>query len=205
MKGPGGTAGTVRVPDVSGEALINSLSDRRWDPDFDASIQAANGLLVFVNPANVKEPVTWVEAQAWARALGDGGEEGDGQDSPKKPWSLAEASTAALLIDLLEVVLSRNLRRPIPIVLIVSAWDLIADVDPQAWVDGHLPLLSHYLRNNPSLFRLALFGVSAQGGALPEKEAELQAMDDPADRVRVVGGSGDPRDLTRPLQWLLTQ
>jgi hypothetical protein len=196
--------GLLRIPDPSGEALINSLGDRRWDFDFDAFIRAATGLMLFVNPSRIIEPVTWVEAVAWAAQVeGDGGTETDGEALIKKPWSITEASTGALLVDLLEAALSRNPRRPIPVAMIVSAWDLIDDGDPHAWIDQHLPLLSQYFQNNPALVTVRCFGISAQGGPLPEQEDQLQAVDEPADRVRIVGSEGDHRDLTAPLKWLL--
>lgn len=192
----------IHIPDVSGEALMTSLSDRRWDAKFDQAVQDADGILLFVHPDRVIEPLTHVEVQHWAGMI-DGALATGGDDQSRMSWDVTKAATDPLLVDLLQVVVSRNATRPIRIAVLVSAWDLVGGSDSLLWLRQHLPLLNQFLNSNPDLFTSHVFGVSAQGGRYPEEEHALRAVDDPTDKVFIVGGDGDRRDLTEPIKRLL--
>ncbi|WP_022674628.1 hypothetical protein [Novosphingobium sp. B-7] len=90
--------------------------------------------------------------------------------------------------------------------LIVSAWDLVADeqdMTPAKWLEAKRPMLNQFLANNDDLWELRIYGVSAQGGRLPERKAEFEGMMNQSKRILVVGVEAGQHDLTAPLRWLI--
>ena len=62
-------------------------------------------------------------------------------------------------------------------------------------------MLAQFLQHNPELWDLRVYGVSAQGGRLPQDRKRLKSMN-PAERIRIVGHHAKPHDLTAPLRWM---
>ncbi len=198
-----GRTSRLHIPDVSGEALRTSLADRRWDAKFDQAVRDSTGILLFVHPHSLVEPITHAEVQRWGRDLERDSAPPVEAAEARPDWEIDRAATDPLVVDLLQVVLTRNPVRPIPIAIIVSAWDLVGDPDPPPWFRSHFPLLSQFLDNNPDLVASKVFGISAQGGRYPQDEAALRAHPEPADKVRIAGPTRDHRDITEPIQWIL--
>ena len=107
--------------------------------------------------------------------------------------------------------LSYHLADPPRVVVLISAWDLLEDLDttPMKWLGDALPMLSQYLEG---LDDVVVFGLSAQGGEFEKKddsEEQLEKVEElrqlpPVKRPRIVTDSGEPsNDLTLPLRHLL--
>jgi hypothetical protein len=96
-------------------------------------------------------------------------EHGQGSSSPElREWSYDFAPTQIKLVELLQFVLSiRKTATPVPIAVVVSAWDLIKGPTlPISWIESHLPLLSQFLTSNADAIPSRVYGVSALGGDL---------------------------------------
>jgi hypothetical protein len=158
-----------------------------------------------------------------AKTLGAAVEQGD--ETPRRhgevsatPTGRPSEFTPALtprqvqIVDLLEAFSDPPLElRPKRIAVVVSAWDLVnSDVTPEGWLQNKMPLLDQYLRSRSDEFETRIYGVSAQGGRLPQQgqpdegsdRQELLAMLVPSRRIRVVGHGADDHDLTHPIAWL---
>ncbi|MBN4097047.1 hypothetical protein [Methylobacterium sp. OT2] len=116
------------------------------------------------------------------------------------------------IVDLLEAFSDAPLKlRPKRIAVVISAWDLVGpDVTPDGWLMDKMPLVDQYLRSRSDEFETRIYGVSAQGGRLPQQgqsdegsdRQALLAMQVPSSRIRVVGHGAEDHDLTHPIAWL---
>jgi len=201
-----GAATRLNIPDLSGEVFSHAIHSRRWDPRIAEPANAADGLLIFVNPGQLREPA-WV----FERPTG-------GQPEGPQPiaWSADLLPTQVQLVDLLQSVKYLRSGRVCPVAVIVSAWDEVASFydEPSVWLSERLPLLDQYLATNARAFPNKLFGVSAQGGPLPGSEAALLDKK-PFERPFIVEGlarsegagnsdvARSAHDLSAPVRWLI--
>jgi hypothetical protein len=111
--------------------------------------------------------------------------------------------TQAKLVELLQFLLELVDQR-LRVAVVVSAWDLVAEVGqpPREYVSGRMPLLRQFLDANDDVVDHAVFGVSAQGGTIPDDKSKLLELDS-LKRIGVFHGSESDHDITRPLAWLL--
>jgi len=156
-----------------------------------------------------------VNASGDAVEPGDEASQGEASGTPTgKPSEFTPALTPrqVQIVDLLEAFSDAPLKlRPKRIAVVVSAWDLVgSDVTPDGWLSDKMPLLDQYLRSRSDELETRIYGVSAQGGRLPQQgqpdegsdRQALLAMQIPSSRIRVVGHGGDDHDLTHPIAWL---
>lgn len=110
-----------------------------------------------------------------------------------------------LLVEILQIM-NRPPRAPKErmIAVIVSAWDAVeeSDLTPEDWLKRNRPMVWQYLHSNTALWKARVYGVSAQGGRLPEEKAALQGKV-PGQRVQIIGHEAQPHDLTAPIDWLM--
>jgi len=115
------------------------------------------------------------------------------------------ACTSARIVDALENVLAlRADSRPLRVGIVVSAWDSVdPSLTPAQWVQERLPALTSFIEVNSDRMIADVFGISAQGGRLPQQKDELLAKGDVIDRVFARDRSGDPVALAQPLRWTM--
>lgn len=208
----GGAAGRVEFPDLPGESFRTQWTDRHWTEEFDERVHAANGILLFVAPA-LRESRLIVEADS--RLPTPASPAGPAMPSAEVAWNAKHSPTQAQVVELLQFLDDAwEPGRPIPLAVVISAWDLAerfaaydsgAAPAPEDWIEARMPLLWQYLRANTERFRWRAYGISAQGGDLAE-QAEVSRMQEYAvtsQRIRVVEVDGESHDPTRPLRWLL--
>jgi len=130
-------------------------------------------------------------------------------------WKIEHASQQTRLVDLLQFVAKLSpMNAPLPVAVIISAWDLVEKVpeaargripnDPNEFLVEFWPLLSQYLINNDHKYSYRVYGVSARGGgATPEEVTRLTAISRPSDRILIVDDKNRSKDLTRPIRWIL--
>lgn len=196
----------VCIPDLSGESYESAWSYRTLNRERAETIGNAEGVLLFVHPDRIKKEVLISEIADIVNDLDEGCEEEDENDaSGTVGWDAQEAPTQIQLVDLIQCVLRLNESRPLRLGVVVSAWDRIGqEVLPADWIKCELPLLWQYLRCNDSSLVVRFFGVSAQGGRIPDDVDNLRELDRPTDRIQVIDGTGDiSSDITTPLRWLM--
>ena len=202
------------IPDLSGELLVGYLEARQWPQSFQEMVDAAVATLLFVNPSVVTEPAWIFDIHAPAgEPEQTAATESAAQDEVPEPWSIRKSPTQVQMVDMLQLI--RRPDRSVPLAVVVSAWDLLAADynEPGEWLTDRMPLLDQFLACNIDSFPHQLFGVSAQGGHLPDERQRLLEMD-PSKKVLVVPGpsrgcsfrinsSVARNDITAPVRWLM--
>lgn len=197
------------MPDRSGEVFEVIVADREWSLEFDQFVADLDGVLLFVHPEHVREPLTIQESSVTEQALAPSPAEVAPLEPvatpAPRPWSADTIPTQVQLVDLLQLLLSSSPRCPLRVGVIVSAWDVLGDdaPAPKHWVRDQLPLLDQYLRANTERIAFRVYGVSAYGGDPSRQGEELRSHMTPATRVRVIGCDAGPHDVSAPLRWLV--
>ena len=198
----------LSVPDLSGETYLSHWMDREWSDKFTSAAEEASAILVFLHP---NQPLEAPEITTTMRMLGPLTEdETEPEDSAEQPpWDPERAAGIVQLVEVLQF-LKRNLKGPLRVAVMVSAWDLIKKryATPEEFIKTRTPLLEQFLRTNSDSFNCTVFGVSALGGDLENKEDtdRLQNYTGYAsERIEIVpAASGTEHDITRPLRWALS-
>ena len=201
----GGPATEVVVPDLAGESLQQSLSHRKWTADFSAFVRESTGVLLFVHAGEVYQHWSILDADEMA--------DGDTQssletraadDSIESEWDPSKLPTQVHLVDLLQVLCDHIAKDRFRLALVVSAWDLVDELRPSEWLARELPLLDQFVVSARPRLDFRVYGVSAQGGRLPEDADRLKAHITASHRIQVVlGDSAHSNDITAPLRWIL--
>jgi hypothetical protein len=191
-----GPALWLSLPDLSGESVRELVEERHWRLTLEQALEDADALVLFVHPDRIGAPIPIAMAAAAAGPLVDAAPAHAPVFEPKR------ACTAAKLVDAMENILDATRRpEPLRVAIVVSAWDTVAgDRTPDAWLAERLPGLRDMLMANPDLVETRVFGVSAQGGRLPDQQSEL-ASRELRFRVYAKDGAGRPADLSDPLRW----
>lgn len=206
----------LEVPDLSGELFRDHWVDRSWSAEFDQQVKAADGIILMASTLT-KESTLLREVDA---AIPQGSEADDStpevnEERPDQPeaevsealreWDARRTEAQVQLVEHLQFVQRSRSGQPIPVAVLLCAWDQVLAVAPQTapreWLSQRLPLLDQYLEVNSRDFPSTVFGISAQGGDLDEKD-RLLAMR-PVDRLLVADGASSSHDLTVPLAWVL--
>ena len=119
-------------------------------------------------------------------------------------WDAKYSAYQAKLVDLLQITSRLRGAQPARLAIVISAWDRCEKekLQPEAWIQVRLPLLYQYLIANSDVCEFAVFGVSAQGAEL-KSPGELLDTIRASDRIKVVRGDNESKDLTLPIQFLL--
>jgi hypothetical protein len=197
----------VFFPDMSGELFSLQWKERRCARAHHRLAREASGVLLFVHPNTVVEPVRIDEVTPIIEEIGPTADATDDGNAPRS-WDADRVPTQVKLVDLVSALVREPFALPhVQIAVIVSAWDLVGDSagSPSSWLATRLPLLHQYLRANPERFATRIFGVSAQGGDLARDGERLLLEDVPARRIVVVEDETRSHDLTAPVRWAMGQ
>ncbi len=196
----------IVVPDLAGESIDRSLADRRWTEVFSEFVRTSTGVLLFVHPSKITAHWSIPDAQDVAGEGTPSLLEADAADeSAESEWSPDKVPPQVKLVDLLQLLCGHIDKKRFRLALIVSAWDLVSDQGiPSVWLAKELPLLDQFLNSALSRLDFRVYGISAQGGQIPEDGDRLKAYDKASDRIQVVlGNSASSHDITAPLRWVL--
>ncbi|WP_175948376.1 hypothetical protein [Burkholderia pyrrocinia] len=203
------TEAEIVVPDFSGEAFRRPAATGNCSSAIARMLSELDGLLLFTNADRSADDVRLEALAALFSDPASGTEGGYAEGAPAHsavPFDPVNMPEEALLVELLQI-LNRPPRVPTArmIAVIVSAWDVVEEPDliPEQWFEQHRPMLCQFLRNNDDLWAVRVYGVSAQGGKLPDEKKALQAKI-PGERVQIIGHGAQPHDLTAPIDWLMT-
>lgn len=208
----------VHIPDLGGETLRMLVEDRIWDSRLQDTIAASDAMLLFLHPEKLRLPLTISMADEILSGLqspqgDDPPQSADGQDSEQSTeielpeFRAKSACTVAKCIDALENILTRQRTRwPIRLGIIISAWDTVeGSLTPASWLMDRAPALDSFFRANTDMIEWSLYGVSAQGGTLPDERDELLARGSVRNRVYALNENGVEVPFTDPLRWAVWQ
>lgn len=198
----------VTFPDLSGETFENQWTQRRWEEQYAALVDEADGALLFVHPDRLTEPTPIYAADEICTHLGEqpGCLVGSTGSSEEVEWKTDLAPTQVILVELLQFLMARRpAYRGFRLGVVVSAWDTLGPppIRPEQWVEKRLPLLHQYLTSNDDFFVVEYFGLSAQGGDLNSDRIALLRRDRPSDRIRVVWNGSESHDVTLLVRWMM--
>lgn len=203
---------TLQIPDLAGESFGRHFADRAWPAAYAQACAQATGLMLFIHAVNVCEPQPIRLADATMVGLEDSPDEVApalaAPDVPCPPWDPESTPTQVQLVSLLQVV-AAEARRPLPVAVILSAWDLVErampKATPESFLQQRLPLLAQFLRANALGLSARVYGVSAQGGDLkdPAQRQALESKENPSERLRVIGADASLHDLAAPIRFLM--
>lgn len=200
----------LSVPDLSGETYLRHWVDREWSDSFSDTAVAASGILVFVHPNQPLEaPEITTTLRLLPAALQAEATAHETEQHHKDPeWNSEKAAGVVQLVDILQF-LQRNLRLPLRIAVVVSAWDLIKAqyASPREFIEQRTPFLEQFLRTNSESFSFTVFGVSALGTDLKNEQGTKRLQEETncaSERIEVVSSAGASHDITRPLRWVLS-
>lgn len=210
-KATGATA-LMSIPDLRGENFERPAVAGSCPKDLHEALVESDGILLFTNADREDDmlliddfgdmPDDEIDGDGEAEAEVDVQQEED--QGKFRPQDMGEE------IKIVEFLQMAN-RRPLyskrrKIAIVVSAWDLISgdpEITPERWLAAKRPMLDQFLTHNKDLWELRAYGISAQGGRLPERRNEFEKMLNQSERVRVVGHGAGMHDLTAPLRWLM--
>jgi len=223
LKNEQGAVGEVAFPDLSGEAFEQAWTGRHWPTEYDEHIANARGLLLFVHPDTVKEPISIREMQQMVEAAIPEEAEADAYEAilrdsdrtvePTEEWNPLMAPTQVQLVELLQFVHQRSKSEfPIRLGIVISAWDIVKNkhgdqysgsAGAEAWLTDRLPYLVQFMRSNPEFINVRIYGVSAQGGDLSADRQALQRFERTAERILIEGPDCARHDISEPIRWCL--
>lgn len=193
-----GASAVLSVPDLRGETFEQLLCLGRCQRLLYDALGQADGLLLFTNADRPDDASLITDLND---LFGDDDDLASLAPTKFNPDDMPEE---AKVVEFLQVANRRPLRaRSRRIALVISAWDVVSDgCTPRAWFAEHRPMIDQFLKNNSDLWQLRLYGVSAQGGKLPDDRKKLAKMKKPSERIILVGDDAAAHDLTAPLSWL---
>jgi GTPase SAR1 family protein len=218
---------TLHIPDFYGETFANQFFDRNMEIEILEQIKSSNGLLLFISPDKIKEPILIEEVRVANIVADQINEELEsevsaaGQDIPNVDsntaeeilvqYDIEETPTQLVLIDLLEAHREYIDSPILNLAVVISAWDIVqkdmATLKPMKWIEITLPMLYQYLVANSEQINFRIFGISAQGGDIedPLEIARLVALAEPADRIVVQEDAEPHKNIASPIEWLIAQ
>lgn len=201
--------------DMSGESFERQWTERVWTPEYEAHVQDAAGVLLFIHPHKVREPALIRDARCLMQRIQGvtaQQEKDRGTEDDKGEQTVpAEPRFAATQVQLVELLQFIDRRRPkkegFRVAVVISAWDLVLKVEkrktPEAWLAERLPLLEQYLRAHSDEIPFRIYGVSAQGGDIEEEAERLRTSHRASDRIIVAHGKEQSPDITAPVRWAM--
>lgn len=214
-----GAEAELSIPDLSGEAFRQLAARGRCLTGVFASMLEADGLVLFTNANRGVDDRLIFDAASQYAALDEAFEAelttagietvpvNSPSDDDGAPFNPEDMPEEVLLVEVLQMFNRRPARpRQRRIAVVVSAWDVVnAGETPHQWLRRARPMIWQFLENNPRIWVVEVWGLSAIGGGLPESAARLRQTPVPATRIHVEGPSASKHDLTAPLAWLLEQ
>lgn len=198
----------ISFPDLAGEVFASQWEDRECSYDYVELVKKSSGLILFVNPDDVVEPISILEGNKLMSLAGMQSEEDNensdddsDQDLEEVEWKHELSPTQVKLVDILQFALELRKGENVKVAIAISAWDIAGYSDPKLWVAENLPLLQQYL-NNANHIRFNCFGVSAQGGTF-DQVTKLRDIDVPSERILIKFDGSESNDLTSILKWIM--
>jgi hypothetical protein len=228
-----GAESEIVLPDLDGESFQRPATSGQISKSFLDRLVECDGILLFTNAdrgdddlmiADVEDVVDTLsddEAQAIdagvaaataekaasAQSHVTAGAHADSEEAGREfdPDEMPEETKLVEFLQLINRLPGTKKRRKIAVV--ISAWDLAKQQaggqGPTEWLKINRPMVEQFLRANSDTWDCSIWGVSAQGGSLPAKRAELMAMPQQSERIEIVGPDTTPHDLTVPISWLM--
>jgi len=197
----------LTLPDTSGEVFTRIFENRKWTASFGNTVESSDALMFFLHPDSLIVPQRIDDGVAEAVHVMEAVEPAQQETSaiPKSiPWDANRASPQAKILDLLQLVIRARKNRPLRIVIVISAWDLVKHkrLSPEKWLAEKASLVWQFLNANEAKRPYIVYGVSAQGDDYAQADT-LREFIKASERIVVVSEHQSSSDITKPLLWAL--
>lgn len=192
----------LSVPDFSGELFRDILRERKLEKAIESRIKTSDIVLFFVHPENIKGPVRLDNVIANTEGLTEKGDNDNGDGSDLSRFEYLESPTQSLIIDLFQIF--RKVKPSVKITVIISAWDIVADLQnmtPESFIEKNLSLLSQYMTTNDFA---RVFGLSANGGDIVKNRVGILNME-PMERITIYDGTRTYNGYDHLIEWLINE
>jgi hypothetical protein len=217
--------GRAFFPDLAGETFDIQVEARRCRPVFRKNVDADDGILLFISANAKQDGLSIVELNSMmpadpeaaqvgpapeptAAATIESAEEMDPGTTVQDEWEPKKVPAQVRIVQILSDLLRPPFQpRKRQLVVVLSAWDVVAStkLSPPEWLAANMPLVDQFLQTNESSFAVQIYGVSAQGVSLENRQAiDEAAKMPPSHRISIVGPSVSGHDITEPLAWLIS-
>lgn len=216
---------SLELPDFSGESLKNAIATGIYPTELAFALRDSEAILLFTNAAGKQDDILLNDLYGIVQPLDVDLPSAEVQDATTQPVPKVDLAgnnhstdidrstifdptsmpEEPKLVQLLQTIseLARNKRK---LVVMISAWDVVLSDSPATqpvdWLRANKPMLWQFLNHSPLLWETRVYGVSAQGGRIPEDTDLLKKVAKPSKRVKIVGYEAKLHDLTAPLAWL---
>lgn len=192
-----GTESVLLVPDLRGETFEQPACSGRCENQLYEAVADAAGIALFTSAEREDDALMISDL---GDLLDDSDQVATNEADPFDPYGMPEE---VKIVEFLQMANRHPLRpKRRRIAVLASAWDVVrSDMTPDTWLGEKRPMLAQFLQYNQELWDARVYGVSAQGGRLPQDRKRLEALK-PAERIRIIGHGAKPHDLTAPLHWL---
>lgn len=192
------------VPDLRGELFEQPASIGGCEENLLGSLVKCDGLLLFTNADREQDDVLISDVNAVVGT--DDNADKFVQTKDLKDFRSDKIPEESKIVELLQAINRRPCIEKIRhIAVIISGWDAVdQSTYPEKWLEDNRPMLFQFLNNNSEIWKIGIYGVSAQGGQLPSDRDRLLAIELPTDRIIIKGNAARPHDLTAPIHWLLS-
>jgi hypothetical protein len=198
------SSGQIRrltVPDLRGEAFEQPAVVGTCSNEILEVVESADGLILFTN-ANKPNDTLLISDLADMQFEADGN-----SPSAPKPFDARQMPEEVKIVEFLQLINRRPRQsKPRKLAIVASAWDVVDSAnsgDPETWLAQNRTMLHQFLTHNPDWWTFRTYGVSAQGGILPDDKVRLAALAKASERIKVVGHGALQHDLAAPLLWLI--
>lgn len=195
----------LSIPDLSGESFQSQYEKRETTQENAEYVRQCDGILLFINPDNIVEPILISDIPLDLRNL----EQTSGENSSFHQRTPLEDPTQIQLVELLQIINYIRDYQLVKLAVIISAWDIVESNTsrlkdkPRKFIQERLPILWQYLDSNSNYFKTMYYGISAQGGQLSDSDSLLD-KDEPYERIIVVDEHGNrSHDITLPLNMMV--
>ena len=211
----------ISILDSAGENFNQFWNNRVWDQYFDNIITNSCGILLFINPETVLQPVRvnevfdiftrCCENQTRFKTLNFY----NNIETNRVSWDQNNVPTQVKLVDILQFIAEHN-KKQHKLAIIISAWDIVWKrnkhrISPVLWLHRHLPLLFQFAYANYDLKKnFRVYGVSQQGGEYIEGNYELFQDLDQSTRIILFEQNANQccedvnKSIIEIFKWLIT-
>jgi len=191
----------LALPDLKGESFEQPATLGLLQEDLQHELSSASSVMLFTSADREDDKLLISDM---ADILGDLPADAD---IAATPFDAREMPEEVKIVELLQFANRRpQFGRQRKLALIASAWDVVEgqmQTEPERWLTANRAMLDQFLRYNSHLWDVRVYGISAQGGRLPEDRDRLMKFSKPSERIQVVGYGADRHDISAPLRWLI--
>jgi hypothetical protein len=191
----------LALPDLKGESFEQPATLGLLQEELQRELISASSIMLFTSADREDDKLLISDM---ADIIGDAPL---GADAAAIPFDPREMPEEVKIVELLQFANRRpQLSRQRKLALILSAWDVVdvqARAEPERWLTANSTMLDQFLRYNSHLWEVRVYGISAQGGKLPDDRDRLMKISKPSERIHVVGHGADRHDISAPLRWLI--